>query len=224
MGTPWGILRRSWGRLGSVHLSSCGSSSLFWSSWCRFGVVFGPIFGPKIDPKPPHQQIEVAFLAPQAVFLHFCRSGVFRMGPGPILEAPGTLPDQILKGFCDTCLRVTSGSCRGLSGSAGMSPGSAPNLSNPLCGVPLGYGDLAKRFKFAVPRRGAGVVLNVCLKSAGSGRVSLPYLPGGLRKTADPSRGGGSGVRFSIFCVFFGVHSIFYIIIFCSYHFIHITY
>ena len=142
----------------------------------------------------------------------------FRKGPGPILEAPGTLPDQILirffirlydfsdqipVGFCDTFLTVASGSCRGLSGFAGVSPGSAPNLSNPLCGVPLGYGDLAQRFKFAVPHRGAGVVLDVCFKSAGPGRVSLPYLPGGLRKTADPSRGGGSGARFSIFFDFF---------------------
>ena len=74
-------------------------------------------------------------------------SGVFRKAPGAILEAPGTLPDQILIGFCDTFLLVKAGSCRGLSGSAGMLPGSAPNLSNPLCGVPLGYGDLAQRFK-----------------------------------------------------------------------------
>ena len=76
------------------------------------------------------------------------------MSPGAILEAPGTLPDQILirffiklydfsdqipVGFCDTFLTVASGSCRGLSGFAGVSPGSTSNLSNPLCGVPLGY-------------------------------------------------------------------------------------
>ena len=107
-------------------------------------------------------------------------------------------------GFCDTFLLVKAGSCQGLSGSAGMLQGSAPNLSNPLAGVPLGYGDLAQRFKFAVPHRGAGVVLDDCFKSAGPGRVSLPYLPGGLCKTADPSRGGGSGVRFSIFFDVFG--------------------
>ena len=150
--------------------------------------------------------------------MHFLYSGAFRRGPGAILEAPGTLPDQILirfsiklydfsdqipVGFCNTFLTVASGSCRGLSGFAGVSPGSASNLSDPLCGVPLGYGDLAQRFKFAVPHRGAGVVLDDCFKSAGPGRVSLPYLPGGLRKTTDPSRGGGSGVRLSIFFVFF---------------------
>ena len=31
---------------------------------------------------------------------------------------------------------------------------------NPSPGSPLGYGDLAERFKFAVPHRGAGRVLN----------------------------------------------------------------
>ena len=31
------------------------------------------------------------------------------------------------------------------------------------------------------------MVLDDCFKSAGPGRVSLPYLPGGLRKTTDPS-------------------------------------
>ena len=110
--------------------------------------------------------------------MHFLHSGAFRRGPGAILEAPGTLPDQILirffikfydfsdqipAGFCDTFLTVASGSCRGLSGFAGLSPGSTSNLSNPLCGVPLGYGDLAQRFKFAVPQRGAGVVLDGCV-------------------------------------------------------------
>ena len=127
-------------------------------------------------------------------FSHFLRSGVFRKGPGAILEAPGTLPDQILirffiklydflyqipVGFCDTFLTVASGSCRGLSGFAGVSPGSASNLSDPLCGVPLGYGDLAQRFKFAVPHRGAGVVLNGCFKSAKvcRSRKGFPSLP-----------------------------------------------
>ena len=72
------------------------------------------------------------------------------MGPGRILETPGTVPDPILIGFLDTFLLVPcgfSGSCRVFASSAGMSPGSASNLGNPLCGVPLGYGDLAQRFK-----------------------------------------------------------------------------
>ena len=79
--------------------------------------------------------------------MFFLRSGVFQEGPGALPEAPGTLPEQILIGFCDTFLLVKEGSWRGLSGSAGMLPGSAPDLGNPLCGVPLGYGDLAQRFK-----------------------------------------------------------------------------
>ena len=71
---------------------------------------------------------------------------MFRKGPGALPEAPGTLPEQISVGFCNTFLQIPSGSFRRLSGSAGMLPGSAPNLSNPLAGVPLGYGDLAQRF------------------------------------------------------------------------------
>ena len=47
------------------------------------------------------------------------------------------------------------------------------------------------------------MVLNDCFKSAGPGRVSLPYLPGGLCKTAVPFRGGGPGALFSIFFVLF---------------------
>ena len=64
-----------------------------------------------------------------------------------IPEAPGTPPDQISVGFCATFSLVASGTRRGLSGFAGVSLGSAPNLSIPLAGVPLGYGDLAQRFK-----------------------------------------------------------------------------
>ena len=64
-------------------------------------------------------------------------------------------------------------------------------------------GGLAERGKFAVPQRGAGVVLRSQLKSAGPGRFTLPYLPGGIRKTAVPSRGGGSGALFSTFFGFF---------------------
>ena len=38
---------------------------------------------------------------------------------------------------------------------------------------------------------------------SGPGRVSLSYLPGGLRKTADPSHETRSGALFSTFFVFF---------------------
>ena len=109
------------------------------------GLVFGRFWAPGRDPKLrqnwPWILVRLFLDHTFSTFWRFLRSGVFRKGPGPILEAPGTLPDQILRGFRDTFLLVLSGSCRGLSGSAGMLPGSAPNLSNPLAGVPLGYGD-----------------------------------------------------------------------------------
>ena len=38
---------------------------------------------------------------------------------------------------------------------------------------------------------------------SGSGRFTLPYLPGGLRKTADPSHETRPSARFSIFFVLF---------------------
>ena len=81
-----------------------------------------------------------------SIFLRFLRSGAFRKGPGPIPEAPEALPDQrfsrILRyfsaGFCDSFLQVACRFCQGLSGSAGMLPGSAPSLSNPFAGFPWG--------------------------------------------------------------------------------------
>ena len=74
----------------------------------------------------------------------------------------GPIPDQLL--FYRLCLAPVAlpFSCRG--------------------------GGLAERGKFAVPQRGAGVVLDGCFKSAGPGRFTLPYLPGGHRWTAVPSR------------------------------------
>ena len=45
----------------------------------------------------------------------------------------------------------STGSAGMLPGSAGMLPGIAAHLRYFLSGVPLGYGDLAKPFKFAVP-------------------------------------------------------------------------
>ena len=134
--------------------------------------------------------------------MRFLRSGAFRKGPGPIPEAPGTLPDQILQRFCDTFLPVSPGSCRGLSGSAGMLPGYTASLRNSLCGVSLGYGDLAERIKFAVPRRGAGVL--------DSDQKSMPYpeslplltSPPGSAETVVLSRGRPVAFFFRLFFVF----------------------
>ena len=86
----------------------------------------------------------------------------------------GPIPDQLL--FYRLCLAPVAlpFSCRG--------------------------GGLAERGKFAVPQRGAGVVLNKSVKSAGPGRFTLPYLPGGLRKTTDPS--GANLPTFDFFAFF----------------------
>ena len=140
-----------------LKIASGAASGRTFSAPGPFLVDFGVPAGSQNRPKTvPCKICDVCWSGQKLIFLHFLRSGVFRKGPGAILEAPGTLPDQILirffiklydfsdqipAGFCDTFLTVASGSCRGLSGSAGMLPGSAPNLSNPLCGVPLGYGD-----------------------------------------------------------------------------------
>ena len=124
------------------------------------------------------------------------------MGPGPILEAPGDLPDQISVDFGILFCSFRASSCRGLLGSAGVLPGSTSNLSNPLFGVPLGYGDLAQRFKFAVPHRGAGVS-NPVRSPTGPGGVSPPYLPAGPGETVEPLAQKGPWRPFSDFFRFF---------------------
>ena len=73
-------------------------------------------------------------------------------------------------------------------GCAGMVPGYAVTLRYGFSGVILGYGDVAKRFKFAVPHRGAWRVLNSFGVFAGVCRIAVPggfpsLLPGGLRET-----------------------------------------
>ena len=49
-------------------------------------------------------------------------------------------------------------------GCAGMVPGYAVTLRYVFSRVILGYGDVAQRFKFAVPHRVLGV-LDICIKS-----------------------------------------------------------
>ena len=77
------------------------------------GLVFGRFWTPGRDPKStqnrPFKKNLVDFLARKIAFLNFRRSGVFRMGPGRILETPGTVPDPILIGFLDTFLLVPCG-------------------------------------------------------------------------------------------------------------------
>ena len=89
-----------------------------------------------------------------------------------------------------------------LPGSAGLLPGYTTNLRNSLSGVLLGYSDLAKRFKFAVPRRGAGVSDPV-RSPTGPGGVSPPYLPAGPGETVEPLAQKGRWRTFSDFLRFF---------------------
>ena len=90
--------------------------------------------------------------SPGSDFANFFHKALQHFGPDSY---------RILQYFFDGCVGILSGFVRFRQ----VSPGSTSNLSNPLCGVPLGYGDLAQRFKFAVPQRGAGVVLNGSVKS-----------------------------------------------------------
>ena len=76
--------------------------------------VPGPVFGqfcapgcvPKWHQKAPWKKVCLLLDHIFSISLCFVRSGVFRQGHGAILEAPGTLPDQILRGFCDTFCRL----------------------------------------------------------------------------------------------------------------------
>ena len=71
----------------------------------------------------PPGYVPVVFFRPKIDFLRFLRSDAFRKAPGPLLEAPGTLPSTIPEGFCNVCRRGPSASCRsflwGVFGAAG---------------------------------------------------------------------------------------------------------
>ena len=105
--------------------------------FCRFWV---PCRTPKLTKNCPGAIIRF-FLLHFSDFLVFCSlgrvPGASRLDSGGSADPPGPDFERISRHF----LLVLSGSCRGLSGSAGMLPGSAPNLCNPLAVVPLGYGD-----------------------------------------------------------------------------------
>ena len=68
-----------------------------------FRVPAGSQNRPKTVPCKSHDD---CWSGQKLIFLYFLRSGVFRKGPGAILEAPGTPPEQILRGFCNTFLQV----------------------------------------------------------------------------------------------------------------------
>ena len=64
--------------------------------FCRF---WAPGRTRKLPKNRPPPRSPVVFLWPEIDFLCFLRPSAFRKPPGSILEAPGTLPDQILIGF-----------------------------------------------------------------------------------------------------------------------------
>ena len=85
-----------------------GSGPIF----CRF---WAPGRTPKLPKKRPRATRGLFFDHIFPIFSGFLHSGVFRKGPGPILEAPGTLPDQISVDFVTLfcrCRRDLVGVCR----------------------------------------------------------------------------------------------------------------
>ena len=114
--------------------------ALFCPRTC-FLSILGSRPRPKMAPKAVPAKNSTGILAAENQFFEF--SSLRRVPEGSRTDSghSGDPPDQILRRFCDTFLQVAWASWRGLSGSAGMLPGSAADLSNPLAGVPLGYGD-----------------------------------------------------------------------------------
>ena len=78
--------------------TACGVvSGRTFSPLGSFFVDFGLPAGPQNRQKTAPKARSILFWKHTfLIFWRFLRSGVFRKGPGPILEAPGMLPDGIL--------------------------------------------------------------------------------------------------------------------------------
>ena len=102
--------------------------------------------------------------------MHFLHSGAFWRGPGATLEAPGTLPDQISNKFSGDVWHVPSGSCVCCRVPPGCCRDTPPTSGTHSPGCFWGT---------AISRRGAGVVLDGCFKSAKvcRSRKGFPSLP-----------------------------------------------
>ena len=105
------------------------SPDVLFRSRARFWSILGSRPEPKMELKPCPEKSTTSVGVSKNWFFAFLS---LRRVPGPVPETPGTLPDQILLQFCGTFPPISSGSCRVFSGSAGMLPGSASNLGNPL--------------------------------------------------------------------------------------------
>ena len=113
-----------------------------------FLVDFGVSAGAQNTIKTrPRKKLLWNFSARKSIFCVFFA----RVCSGSVLGRFWRLRGPSRTRFCYDFARffwsVPSGSCRGLSGSAGRLPGYTVGLRNSLCGVSLGYGDLAERIK-----------------------------------------------------------------------------
>ena len=122
----------------------------------------GPPGAPKISKRGPREK----FLQPlrPTFFDLFAFSSL-----GGALGGPRDRFSTFCGRFRDDFPVVFGGFRRDLVGVCRVPPGccrdTPPTSGTHSAGFPLGYGDLAERFKFAVPLRGAGVVLNGSVKS-----------------------------------------------------------
>ena len=80
----------------------------FRTHFCVPGLIFCRFWGPGWTPKLAKNRSgatrRLFFDHTFPIFWRFVRSGVFRKRPGSILEAPRTLPDEILLRFCKVFL------------------------------------------------------------------------------------------------------------------------
>ena len=106
------------------------------------GPVFGRFWGPGRVPKStqnrPKSLLLRRFLEPGSRLFAF--SSFRRVPEGSRTDSGGSgdPPGPDFDRFCRDFLIVTPGSCRGLSGSAGILPGSASRRSNPFAVFPRG--------------------------------------------------------------------------------------
>ena len=130
----------------------------------RFWSIFGSRPGPKMASKPSPRRGHPIFGPPQIVFFAFSWHGRVPEGSRDRFKAPGDPPGQDFgRIFLKFYLKIWVDFHKHLQyffalqpgnlililykipflqeKKTGMLPGSAPNLSNPPAGVPLGYGD-----------------------------------------------------------------------------------
>ena len=96
----------------------------------------------------PRKKVVWNFSARKSIFCVFFARVCSGSVPGRFWRLRRPSRTRFSYDFAKFFWSVPSGSCRGLSGSAGRLPGYTVGLRNSLCGVSLGYGDLAQRIEF----------------------------------------------------------------------------